>query len=206
MHLDAGLKERQKRIKRNLSFDRDERKSKKIFYRQHQRRHIAVDEEVTFLIEKELIFLDDELTSRDEIVRKMSENVRKLGMITDVNAYMEAVLKREEKIPTTVGLNVSIPHGKSEAVQHPFVTFMRTKNPIVWDERSDEKVKLIFMIGVPIEQKDKLHIKILAQISKNLIDETFRNRLLEASSTEEVYRLLKQIEDHIYAEGKENGE
>jgi len=65
---------------------------------------------------------------------------------------------------------------------------------------------LIFMIGVPIEQKDKLHIKILAQISKNLIDETFRNRLLEASSTEEVYRLLKQIEDHIYAEGKENGE
>lgn len=152
------------------------------------------------MIQKELIFLDDELSSRNEAIRKMSTDVFKIGLIKDVDTYVKAVLKREEEIPTTVGFNVSIPHGKSEAVRIPFVTFMRTKEPFVWDERSEDKAQLIFMIGVPSDQKDKLHLKILAQISKNLMDETFRSSLFEAESTEEAYRLLKQIEDNIFVE------
>jgi fructose PTS system EIIA component len=149
---------------------------------------------------KEFIYLNNELTSRNEIIRKMSEDVFTYGMIIDVDTYVNAVLKREEEIPTTVGFDVSIPHGKSEAVTEPFITFMRTMTPFVWDEKSGDQAQLIFMIGVPIEQKDKLHLKILAQISRNLMDENFRNNLLEAESTDEAYRLLKRIEENIYAE------
>ncbi|WP_404331757.1 PTS sugar transporter subunit IIA [Mesobacillus maritimus] len=152
------------------------------------------------MLRKEFIYLNNELTNRNEIIRKMSEDVFTYGMIIDVDTYVNAVLKREEEIPTTVGFDVSIPHGKSEAVTEPFITFMRTMTPFVWDEKSGDKAQLIFMIGVPIEQKDKLHLKILAQISRNLMDESFRNNLLEAESTDEAYRLLKRIEENIYAE------
>jgi fructose PTS system EIIA component len=130
----------------------------------------------------------------------MSEDVLKTGIITDVDTYVKSVLEREEIIPTTVGFNVSIPHGKSDAVISPFVTFMRTNKPFVWDERSTEETQLIFMIGVPTNQKNKLHLKILAQISKNLMDENFRSRLLEAESVNVAYQLLKCIEENIYAE------
>jgi fructose PTS system EIIA component len=98
-----------------------------------------------------------------------------------------------------VGFDVSIPHGKSEAVTSPFVTFMRTRKPVVWEEGSNDLAQLIFMIGVPINQQDKLHLKILAQISKNLMDEDFRSSLLEAESIDEAYHLLKRIEENIYA-------
>jgi fructose PTS system EIIA component len=152
------------------------------------------------LIQKEFIYLNNELTSRSEIIRKMSEDVLKNGLITDVDTYVKAVLKREEEIPTTVGFDVSIPHGKSEAVTSPFVTFMRTRKPVVWEEGSNDRAQLIFMIGVPINQQDKLHLKILAQISKNLMDENFRSSLLEAKSIDEAYSLLKRIEENIYAE------
>jgi fructose PTS system EIIA component len=152
------------------------------------------------LIQKEFIYLNNELTSRDEIIRKMSEDVLKNGLITDVDTYVSAVLKREEEIPTTVGFDVSIPHGKSDAVISPFITFMRTRKPFVWDEKSVDQAQIIFMIGVPINQQDKLHLKILAQISKNLMDENFRSSLLEAESIDEAFSLLKRIEEYIYAE------
>jgi fructose-specific phosphotransferase system IIA component len=130
----------------------------------------------------------------------MSEDVLKTGMISDVDTYVKSVLEREEIIPTTVGFNVSIPHGKSDAVISPFVTFMRTNKPFVWDERSTEETQLIFMIGVPTNQKNKWHLKILAQISKNLMDENFRSSLLRAESVNEAYQLIKCIEENIYAE------
>lgn len=152
------------------------------------------------MIQKEFIYLNNELTSRDEIIRKMSEDVLKNGLITDVDTYVSAVLKREAEIPTTVGFDVSIPHGKSDAVTSPFITFMRTRKPFVWDEKSADQAQIIFMIGVPINQQDKLHLKILAQISKNLMDENFRSSLLEAGSIDEAFSLLKRIEENIYAE------
>jgi len=152
------------------------------------------------LIQKEFIYLNNELTNRNEIITRMSEDVLKTGMISDVDTYVKSVLEREEIIPTTVGFNVSIPHGKSDAVISPFVTFMRTNKPFVWDERSTEETQLIFMIGVPTNQKNKWHLKILAQISKNLMDENFRSSLLRAESVNEAYQLIKCIEENIYAE------
>jgi mannitol/fructose-specific phosphotransferase system IIA component (Ntr-type) len=77
---------------------------------------------------------------------------------------------------------------------------MRTRKPFVWDEKSADQAQIIFMIGVPINQQDKLHLKILAQISKNLMDENFRSSLLEAESIDEAFSLLKRIEENIYAE------
>lgn len=152
------------------------------------------------MIQKEFIYLNNELTNRNEIITRMSEDVLKTGMISDVDTYVKSVLEREEIIPTTVGFNVSIPHGKSDAVISPFVTFMRTNKPFVWDERSTEETQLIFMIGVPTNQKNKWHLKILAQISKNLMDENFRSSLLRAESVNEAYQLIKCIEENIYAE------
>ena len=130
----------------------------------------------------------------------MSEDAKEYGMITDVDEYVAAVLKREAEVPTTVGFNVSIPHGKSQAVITPFITFMKTESAFVWDEISKDEAQLIFMIGVPMDQKDTLHLRILAQISRKLIDEKFRESLLNAESVEEAYQLLKSIEDNIYSE------
>lgn len=146
--------------------------------------------------------MDDELSTRYEVIEKMCNDVSKLGMLSDVSIYMDAVLKREEEIPTSIGFNVSIPHGKSDAVKKPFITFMRTENPFLWDKKNGEEVSLIFMIGVPNNQKDTLHLKILSQISRNLMDENFRETLLETKSKDEVYNLLKSIEENIYQKGE----
>ena len=49
------------------------------------------------------------------------------------------------------------------------------------------------MIGVPEHNKDKIHMKILANISRKLIDDEFRKSLIEAKDEKEVFDILSQI-------------
>ena len=83
-----------------------------------------------------------------------------------------------------------MPHGQSNGVNEPFVVFGRCKDEIVWDEN---EIKLIFMIGIPFQNRDKTHMKILANISRKLIDDSFRESLLSAQNQDEIFNILSQI-------------
>lgn len=148
------------------------------------------------MINKELIVLDSDLSNKEDIIRFLGSKAYDLGYTTNLNQYIEAVEKREKEFSTAVGYGVSIPHGKSEAVNEAFIAFMRSKNPILWDEEDHGPVRLIFLIGVPENKKETLHLKILAQISKKLMDEEFRNSMINENK-DKVFKLLMEIEENI---------
>ncbi|ERK30651.1 PTS sugar transporter subunit IIA [Clostridium intestinale] len=148
------------------------------------------------MINKELIILDSYLETKEEIIQFLSEKAYNLGYTTNLDDFIGAVRKREEEFSTAVGYGVSIPHGKSEAVNEAFIAFLRLKNPILWDDEGHGPVKLVFLLGVPESKKETLHLKILAQISRKLMDEDFRNNLVEENE-KKVYELLMQIEENI---------
>lgn len=145
------------------------------------------------MIQEELVFVDSELQSKEDIIDLVSKTAKKQDLIGDVDRFKEKVFAREAEISTSIGSMVAIPHGKSDTVKTPFIAFVRTKNGFKWDENSDELVKLIFLIGVPDKGADKLHLKYIAQISKKLINDEFRESLLSLQSKKDVYDLLKSI-------------
>lgn len=145
------------------------------------------------MIREELVFVDSELTSKEAIIDLISKTAKIQNLIEDVTNFKEKVFAREAEISTSVGNQVAIPHGKSSAVVEPFIAFMRTKEAFCWDENSNETVRLIFLIGVPDKGADKLHLKYIAQISKKLINDEFRESLLTLRSKKDVYDLLKSI-------------
>ena len=53
------------------------------------------------------------------------------------------------------------------------------------------------MIGVPESAAGNLHLKILAELSKGLIRDDFRDRLLSSESKDEVFEILKGVEKEI---------
>ena len=148
------------------------------------------------LINKEMIVLDSELKNRDNIISSLAGKALELGYIDKLEDYINAVKKRESEFSTAIGYSVSIPHGKSEAVKEAFIAFLRSKESFKWDENQEEEVRLVFLIGVPESKKETLHLKILAQISRKLMDEDFREKLLN-ENFENVYRLLDEIEKNI---------
>ncbi|WP_249030052.1 PTS sugar transporter subunit IIA [Tannockella kyphosi] len=142
------------------------------------------------MIKKELIYLDLEQDNKLEIIDFLADLANKEGKLNNIEEYKAAVLRREEEFSTALGFLVAMPHGQSDGVNEPFVIFARCKEEMTWDEN---QVKLIFMIGVPMANREATHMKILANISRKLIDENFRQSLLDAGDSEEVYQILSQI-------------
>lgn len=150
------------------------------------------------MINKELIILDSDLSNKEDIIGYLAVKAKRLGYLTNLDAYIQAVENREKEFSTAIGYEVSIPHGKSEAVNDAFIAFMRTKEPVIWDHDTNQQVRLVFLLGVPESKKENLHLKILAQISRRLLDEKFRECLL-AVDQENAFEQLMEIEKNIIA-------
>lgn len=149
------------------------------------------------MIRKELIFAKEDFSSKEDVLQKLTEAAEKEGLLADREAYLEAVYRREKEFATSIGYGIAIPHGKTEAVKEAFIGFMSTKKPFVWDKESGGEAELIFLIGVPAAHTETLHLKAIAEISKRLMREEFRSKLLAAATSEEVFELLKEIDESI---------
>ncbi|MFD2728918.1 PTS sugar transporter subunit IIA [Enterococcus camelliae] len=150
------------------------------------------------LVNKNLVFTNSDLISKEQILEFLAKKAFEENLINDISSYVKAVEDREKIFSTAVGYHVSIPHGKSESVMKPFIAFLRTSQKIHWDnnDNRDDLVDLIFLIGVPEEKSQKLHLKILASISKKILNESFKEKLTNAS-TDEAFELLREIELNV---------
>lgn len=149
------------------------------------------------MIRKELIFIDSDVKNREETLDLLIRQADQLHLLKDKEQFKTDVKKREETMPTSIGFQVAIPHGKSSSVIDPFVAFLKAKEPFLWDERNDNLVDLIFLIGVPEEKAGNLHLMVLSEISKKLIDDAFRDELRMAHSNEEAYQKLNEINEKV---------
>lgn len=133
------------------------------------------------------IILNLETEDKREIINKMTETISEEKLLNK-EKFIEDVFKREEMENTVVGFKVAIPHGKSEFINSPQIVFAKLKEEIFWGD-PDEKVKYIFLLGVP-EASAGEHIKILMNLSKKILDEKFREKL---EMTDDKGELLKII-------------
>lgn len=62
------------------------------------------------------INLDLEGTTRDAVVDEMIGALERNGAVSSASDFKQAILAREEEGSTGIGMNIAIPHGKSEAV------------------------------------------------------------------------------------------
>lgn len=146
------------------------------------------------VIHQALISLDETYGTREEAITYIAQQAQQSGYVDDKDAFIEAVLARETEVSTVIGFGIAIPHGKTSAVTHPFIAFMRLAEPIQWSSDDEEQVRLIFLIGVPDFNAEALHLKFISQVSRKLLDEGFRTQLAELETTEEVFKLLGAIE------------
>ncbi len=136
-----------------------------------------------------LVALDLEATDQWAVIDTLVDLLDKDGRLTDRDAYAEAVYAREEETGgTAMEMGIAIPHAKSSGVETAGVAFGRTSSPLDYGE---EKADLIFLIAAP-EGEHNLHVKVLQQLARRLIHESFRTSLREAATPEEVVELMRK--------------
>lgn len=146
------------------------------------------------VITPEMIFLDKSFEGQDEVISFIADKAKSLHYISNEKEFYESVKSREKEVSTAIGYSIAIPHGKTNAVQHPFIAFLRIPHEIQWSNQNEEKVQLIFLIGVPKESESKLHLKFISQLSKKLLDDEFREKLIVQKNANKVFEQLSLIE------------
>ncbi|EOS54650.1 fructose-specific PTS transporter subunit EIIC [Paenibacillus barengoltzii] len=149
---------------------------------------------LTDIISLDLIEPSLSASTRDEVIDEMIAKLKAEGVLTSVDEFKQAILKREQESSTGIGMNVAVPHGKSAAVLKPRVVFGIKPEGVDWNSADGTPAKLIFMIAVPAENKGNEHLKILQMLSRKLMDDAFREQLLQVTTKQEAYQLLDQIQ------------
>ncbi|SMC52692.1 PTS sugar transporter subunit IIA [Sporomusa malonica] len=149
--------------------------------------------EILNILKDETVFLELDASSRDECLRVMIDGMEKAGFVSDKDAYLATVNEREQKGSTGIGFGVAIPHGKSSGVASAGLAFARLAQPVEWNSLDGNPVQIVFLIGVPEKDAGNEHMKILIALSRKLIHEDFRKKLLMINSSAELYEVLQSL-------------
>ncbi|NIL29128.1 PTS fructose transporter subunit IIABC [Bacillus thuringiensis] len=148
---------------------------------------------LTDITSLELIETDLKGETRDDIIDEMIQKLKQVGALHSVTEFKQAIMNREQESTTGIGINIAIPHGKSAAVRKPSVVFGIKQSGIDWNSLDGTEAKLIFMIAVPKGNEGNEHLKILQMLSRKLMDDSYRERLLSVQTKAEAYKLLDEI-------------
>jgi PTS system fructose-specific IIC component len=149
---------------------------------------------LTDITSLELIETDLTGTTRDDVIDELIAKFDQAGILSSKEDYKQAILNREGESSTGLGMNIAIPHGKTNAVKRPAVAFGIKRDGVDWNSLDGSDAKLIFMIAVPETAAGNDHLKILQMLSRKLMNDDFREQLLHVTIKEEAFKLLKTIQ------------
>ncbi|WP_434565000.1 fructose PTS transporter subunit IIA [Thermoanaerobacterium thermosaccharolyticum] len=145
------------------------------------------------IINENMIILDLEAKDKESAILELSKLALKEGKITSIDAFTKSVFEREKTYTTGVGNGIAIPHGKSDAVKEAMIVFGKSSHGIEWESLDGNPVNIIFLLGVPDKNVNGIHLKILSQLSRKLMDDEFVERLKMADAKDDVLEALSDI-------------
>jgi mannitol/fructose-specific phosphotransferase system IIA component (Ntr-type) len=98
-------------------------------------------------------------------------------------------LARESQMPTDVGHGVAIPHARCPGIPRSILVLGRSDQGIVFNERTGDLVRLIFLLVTPAE-RPQTQVFFLTQLARVAESEFVRERLARAGSAEEVVEII----------------
>src|SRR5690606_36590885 len=142
------------------------------------------------------IILDLKAGSKQEVLAEMISQLDKAGKLTDSKLFQADILAREEQSTTGIGDGIAIPHAKSKAVKSPAIGFGRSREGLDYQSLDGQPAHLFFMIAATEGANDD-HLEALSRLATFLMDSKFRDRMLAATTKEEVLQAVTDKEAEV---------
>ncbi|MFF7164476.1 fructose-specific PTS transporter subunit EIIC [Streptomyces sp. NPDC008086] len=153
----------------------------------------VADEVLSGYLTQQTVRVELRAGDKESAIREMGELLARTGEVADVDELVATALRREAQGTTGLGEEIAIPHAKTDAVTAPVVGFARSAEGVEWGSPDGTKARLVFMIAVPEAAAGDEHLRILALLSRKLMDAGFRERLLAAGDERAVLEVLGEI-------------
>ncbi len=151
---------------------------------------------ITDFLDPSLVLDDLQAATKTEALREMADRLAMASPSLDRDRIFQVLLEREKVSSTAIGEGVAIPHGKLPGLEGIRALFVRSRKGIDFESLDGAPTHLLFVLLAP-ENSAGDHLKALARISRLLKDPEFRNRLLRASSSREIYEAIKEEDERL---------
>ena len=148
---------------------------------------------ITELLSPQRIVLGAKVADKAAAIHTMTVLLNAGGCLRDAALYEREVLDREAQGSTGVGGGVAIPHAKSTGVAVPALAAMTLCEELEYGSLDGAPVRLLFQIAVP-DTDANLHVAVLADLARLLMDPDFCTRLLEAKTPDEFLQVIADRE------------
>jgi PTS system nitrogen regulatory IIA component len=141
------------------------------------------------VLAKEAILDDLKGTDKKSILEELVGPASKISGVRD-DLLVRVLMDREQLGSTGIGGGVGIPHGKLKDLESLVLGFGLSRNGVDFESMDGKPTHIFFLLLTP-ENSTGLHLKLLARISRLLKNESFREKLLNASDREEIFSVIE---------------
>ncbi|MBR1669111.1 MAG: PTS sugar transporter subunit IIA [Butyrivibrio sp.] len=149
---------------------------------------------ITDLLKKDGIAIGAKVADQNGAIDKLIELHDEAGNLKDAAEFKKAILAREAKGSTAIGMGIAVPHGKSSAVSKAGVSAMTVPAGIDYKSLDGNPSNLFFMIAAPDTAADT-HLEVLSKLMTLLMDQNFSKKLVEAKSADEFLSIIDAKEE-----------
>ncbi|MGL4789963.1 MAG: PTS fructose transporter subunit IIABC, partial [Anaerotignaceae bacterium] len=156
---------------------------------------------ITELLRKDSIILNAAPKDKMDAINLLVDLQVKSGAVSDKEIFKQEILKRESQGSTAIGEGVAIPHAKTHVVKRPSLAVLTVPDGVDYEALDDEPSHLFFMIAAPNDAN--LHLEVLAKLMTILMDEDFREQLINSKTNEEFLKKIDEMEKQKDLENEE---
>ncbi|MBD3296018.1 MAG: helix-turn-helix domain-containing protein [Candidatus Omnitrophica bacterium] len=132
--------------------------------------------------------------TKKQVLKGLVDIARRGGVTRSRGRLFKQLLERETLLSTAVGNGIAIPHPRNpdpDMFKTTSIIMARSSEGLEFDAPDGRKVNLFFMICAP---DMKVHLRLMAKLSKLLHIEGVFDRFMKASDEEDIIRMLLELE------------
>ncbi len=122
-------------------------------------------------------------------IEELARTFEGSGMVSDIDAVIDALKERESIMSTGIGYGIAIPHARLASIKNMMFAVGISKKGIEYDSIDNNPVHLVILV-LAGEKQHKDYLKLLSSIMTVLKKEKVKERIIASESAEEVIDIL----------------
>ncbi|MEY8354947.1 PTS sugar transporter subunit IIA [Lachnospiraceae bacterium 54-53] len=143
------------------------------------------------VMERNQIIINQKFENKQELFETVGRLAHLNGVVDNIERFINGLNERENEMSTCFEDGIAIPHCRDICVKHAAVFIIKSDNNIEWDQEKNQ-ANFIILLSVPKDENDT-HIHLLSTVARKLVDETFKEKLLSLSDSDEIYESFYEL-------------
>jgi mannitol/fructose-specific phosphotransferase system IIA component (Ntr-type) len=150
---------------------------------------------ISKLLSPDTIDIHLEATGRLDAINETTSLLKNHPNVLNFQSFYDEIITRENLEPTCIGNGIAFPHAKPNHVKGMVIAAGRSIKGVHF-ETCNQDIHLIFVIGTSQKMAPD-YLGVVGSLARILKDASTREKLLQAKTAQEFYKILNDAEKQL---------